>query len=387
MSRSVADCGLTADENERLAVLSALVDEHVIPFADEWDAAGAIPISVLDRFAAGGFCAPFAAPPGEQAPLSATAWGVMQEIVAMGSASLQSFLTVHGMVAAAVARWGSASLRASMLPALREGSVRASFAVTEDQAGSDIAAIECVAMPDGDGFVIDGRKRWVSFGLVADIYLIFARAPGGPGAFLVPAEAEGLERRPSQATSGFRAAMLADLTLRNCKVGSGSVVGRIGTGLSHVATVSLTWGRYAVAWSGMGVSRAALEELVAYANTRTQFGERLGERQLVRRLITDATCAFESARALCLQAGRSHDAHDPCALRDTMLAKYTSAKAAIRVTDTARRLHGAAGLCEHSAVQRWFRDAQVLEIIEGSGELLEDLIAVQELRASRRKAT
>jgi alkylation response protein AidB-like acyl-CoA dehydrogenase len=154
-----------------------------------------------------------------------------------------------------------------------------------------------------------------------------------------------------------------------------NLVGRAGFGLSHVAASALDYGRYSVAWGCVGLLRACLEASVRHAHERRQFGSLLKDHQLIRRMLTDMMTDARAARLLCLRAGNLKDAGDPSASVETLVAKYFAARAAMRAAGDAVQIHGAVGCSAESPVSRYFRDAKVMEIIEGSNEIQQLTIA------------
>ena len=366
---------LTASEAEQQASFEAFVAEEITPYAEDFEASASVPPELCRLLAERGYLASFVPEASGGKGHSMVVHGLLQAALARGSASVQSLSTVHGMVALAVLRWGSPALKERFLAPLARGDVLAAFALTEPEAGSDIQAIEATARADGDTFVLTGQKRWVSFGQIADLFLVFARAEEGPTAFLVPWDTEGLTIRPSPLTLGLRAAMIANLDLQGCRVPRENLIGRAGFGLSHVAASALDLGRYAVAWASLGVAEAAFAAAVEHASARRQRGVLLGDHQLVRRRIADASTLLDASRFLCLRAAFRRQAREPQALADTLSAKYFVSRAARQIADHAVQIHGAEGLSDEHPVQRYFRDARVMEIIEGSSEVLEVLIA------------
>ncbi len=366
---------LTPVEAEQQAAFQAFVAEEIAPYAEQFEASASVPPELCRRLAEEGYLASFVPERSGGRGLSMVAHGLLQAALARGSASVQSLSTVHGMVALAVLRWGSPALKERFVAPLARGDVLGAFALTEPNAGSDVQAIEATARADGDAFVITGQKRWVSFGQIADLFLVFARSEEGPTAFLVPWDTEGLTIQPSPLTLGLRAAMLADLDLQGCRVPRENLVGRAGFGLSHVAASALDLGRYAVAWASLGIAEAAFAASVKHASERRQRGVLLGDHQLVRRRLADSATLLDAARLLCLRAGLRREAREPEAISDTLTAKYFASRAARQIADHAVQIHGAEGLSDEHPVQRCFRDARVMEIIEGSSEVLELLIA------------
>ncbi|WP_306337114.1 acyl-CoA dehydrogenase family protein [Streptomyces sp. KL118A] len=394
----------TADELGRL----------LLPLADEIDAAKTVPEHVLAEIVRSGAMAAMVPAQYGGRPLSHRAYGELNRAVARTSASLQSLLTVHGMVCASLSRWGSETLRQRLLPRLASGELVGAFGLTEDGAGSDAQAVGTTAVLEeaseapeaalagagaaeggatgagaaGAGAAravwrLDGTKRWLSFGGLADCFLVFAKHGDRSVAFLVQRDDPGVTVVPSRPTSGFRSAMLADLHLDGCRVPADRMVGRPGFGVSQVAGSALSLGRLCVAYGSLGIAEACCDAMLGHTSSRKQFGGRLIDLQLVRGLVGDAVVDTEAARLLCEQAARAMDTQDDWLIQHVLTAKLAASRAADRASAAAAQLHGAAGLVEGSPVDRWVRDARVMQIIEGSTQLLQDLLAEESLQRFR----
>ncbi|MFJ2868429.1 acyl-CoA dehydrogenase family protein [Kitasatospora sp. NPDC087314] len=349
--------------------------EAVAPSANGWDRAERLPEEFLKDFADRGYLASAVPPEYGGAGLDAITFGLLNEELGRGCSSVRSLVTVHGMACQAVARWGTASQRADWLPKLASGEAIGAFALTEPGAGSDVKALATTARRIGDGFRLDGAKRWITFGQRADVYLLFARLDGLETAFLVPRDAPGLEVRPITGVLGTRASMLAELDLADCRVAGDALLARPGFGLSAVAAGALELGRYSVAWGCVGLSQACLDASLDHADRRETFGVRLRDHQLVQRMIADMATGTAAARLLCQQAGWLRQARSTESLYATWLAKYHSSVTAFRSASDAVQVHGAHGCGGGYPVQRYLRDAKVMEIIEGSTELQQTTIA------------
>jgi hypothetical protein len=225
---------------------------------------------------------------------------------------------------------------------------------------------------------LNGQKKWISFGQIADVFLIFAQCEGKPTAFLVERDTPGFSTKPISGMLGTRAAMLAELHLNDCRIPKANVVGREGFGFSHILPITLDFGRYSVAWGCVGIAQACFEASMRYAGERKQFGSYLKDYQLIRQMITDMITNIKAARLLCYQAGYYKDVGDPRTLTETLVAKYFASTMVTRVANNAVQIHGAQGCSSEYSVQRYLRDAKVMEIIEGSTQLLEVSIAQYE---------
>jgi glutaryl-CoA dehydrogenase (non-decarboxylating) len=353
----------------------AFVAERVAPHAASWDREARMPDEAIAELRRRGYLG--AHLPGKLGGggVDAVTYGLLTEEIGRGCSSLRSLLTVHDMVSEAVRRWGSPALRSEVLPRLARGELLAALALSEPNVGSDAASVETEARRDGDAYVLDGRKRWITFGMTADVFLVLARCGGQIAAFLVPAAVPGLAREPITGVVGTRAARLAELTFRQCRVGADRLVGRVGFGFSHVAATALDHGRYSVAWGAVGIAQACLDACLEYTATRRQFGKPLAGHQLVQRKLTEMIVNTRAARLLCLHAGYRRSLGAPDAATETLIAKYFASRAASRAANDAVQLHGANGLSQDYPVERYLRDAKVTEIIEGSTQIQQIAIA------------
>jgi hypothetical protein len=364
-----SDLRLTPEQRAFRDAVRAFVDSSVMPAAPRWDREQAIGVEVVEELRARGYFGVDIPAASGGLGLDAEALGLFAEELGRGCSSLRSLLTVHGMVAHAVGRWGSKELRARLLPELAAGRALGALAFTEAEAGSDLQRVEAQARSDGGGFVLSGKKRWITFGQLATIFLVLARAPGGLVALLVPRDLAGVNTKPIRDILGLRASMLAEIEFQDCIVPRENLVGREGFGLSHVGSAALDHGRFTVACGCVGMAQASLEASVRYAGGRTQFGVKIRDHQLVRRMITEMATDTRAARLLCRHAGALRAARHPSAIAETSIAKYFASRAAMRIAADAVQIHGANGVVGDFPVERHFRDAKIMEIIEGSSEM------------------
>jgi glutaryl-CoA dehydrogenase (non-decarboxylating) len=353
----------------------AFVGEHVAPHAAGWDREARMPDGAICELRRRGYLGAHLPRELGGAGVDAVTYGLLTEEIGKGCSSLRSLLTVHDMVSAAVLRWGSSALKAEVMPRLARAELLAALALSEPNVGSDAASVETEAERDGDAYVLSGRKRWITFGMTADVFLVLARCGGQLAAFLVPAAAPGLAREPLSGVVGTRAARLAELTLNRCRIGADRLVGRVGFGFSHVVATALDHGRYSVAWGALGIAQACLDACLDYTATRRQFGKPLAGHQLVQRKLTEMIVNTRAARLLCLHAGYRRSLGAPDAATETLIAKYFASRAAVRAANDAVQLHGANGLSQDYPVERYLRDAKVTEIIEGSTQIQQIAIA------------
>jgi len=282
---------------------------------------------------------------------------------------------VHSMVALAISRWGREEKKSQWLEKLGQGKAIGAFALTEPEAGSDARQIMTQAVASGDDFLLTGHKKWITFAQMADLFLVFAKSVRGPCAFLLERNTPGLVISPMHGMLGTRASMMAELRLEECRVPKQNMIGAAGFGLSHVASSALDCGRYSVAWGSVGIAQACLEACVRYAGRRKQFGALLRDHQLVQRMIAQMVVEVKAARLLCHHAGQLKDAGDPASMIETSIAKYFACTTAAKIARDAVQIHGANGCSSEYPVERFYRDAKIMEIIEGSNEIQEITIA------------
>jgi alkylation response protein AidB-like acyl-CoA dehydrogenase len=294
--------------------------------------------------------------------------------------SVRALLTVHQMVGWAIDRWGSAEQRSCWLPHLATGEVRGAFCLTEPGGGAAMARVASTARRETDGWVLDGHKMWITGGLTADLLLVFARTENGVLPFLVPTGSEGISRTPITGMLGGRAGMLAGIDLSAVKVGQDSVLGPQGFAEGAVMTHALDLGRYTVAWGCVGMIQACLDACAEHANRRLPSGRTLGRNQLIGAKIADMVGALRASRLLCEDAGRLKDRGDQETILATWVAKYFASRAAVGVSTDAVQIMGAQGCGPDSLTARFYRDAKVMEIIEGSNEIQQLTISAHLLR-------
>ncbi|MFE6858374.1 acyl-CoA dehydrogenase family protein [Nocardia sp. NPDC057668] len=294
--------------------------------------------------------------------------------------SLRSLFTVQTMVAATVDRWGTPAQRETWLPALTAGDAIAGLAATELGAGSDLSGVRTTFTGDGELLRVSGRKLWVTFGAVADVLLVLGNAPDGPVAALVRTDQPGVTVEPVADQLGLRGARVAHIDLADVAVPADHLLARPGFGRSHVIGTALDHGRFTIAWGCLGMAEACLADASAHARERTQGATRLADHQAVRAMLGRSWVDIEGARALCERAADQRRTREPAALLSTIAAKYAAAAAAATVSERTVQILGAAGCAPDARAGRFFRDAKIMQIIEGAREIAEQDIGEFVLR-------
>lgn len=304
---------------------------------------------------------------------------VYEEIGRVDS-SVRGFMAVQiGLVALGILDYGDETQKRTWLPRLASGDAMGCYALTEENAGSDVASMETTAEEDGDGFRLNGRKIWITNGNVADVAVVFATVDRGKRhrgitAFLVPADTEGLQRSAMPGRElGHRASDHAILEFRDCRVPRSAVLGDVGSGFA-VAMGALDHGRLGVAAGAVGILQGCLDACLDFVGKRRQFGRRLGDFEMVQAEIAEMHADLWAARFLTYWAAAIQDRGGKATLA-TSTAKLFAVNAAVKAANQAVLLHGGRGYSSEYPVERFLRDAKGLEIYEGTAHIQRIIIA------------
>jgi glutaryl-CoA dehydrogenase (non-decarboxylating) len=366
---------LTPQQQEIKSEFRAFVDQEIIPCANRYDREEHTPPELIKKLAQKGYLGAALPKDNGGREMDAITYGILNEEIGRGCSSLRSLLTVHNMVSQALLKWGNNSQKEYWLSQLASGETIAAFALSEPNVGSDAKSIETTATNSGNSYVLNGQKKWITYGQIADVFLVFAQWEGKPSAFLVEKDSPGLSVVPIYGMLGIRASMLAELHFNNCLIPQENLVCRQGFGFSHVASSALDAGRYSVGWGSVGIAQACLEACIQYTSERKQFDLYLKDHQLIRQMISEAIANIKAARLLCYQAGYLKDTGDPKSIVETSIAKYFASTMATKVANDAVQIHGGNGCSSEYSVQRYLRDAKIMEIIEGSTQIQQITIA------------
>ncbi|SEP89893.1 acyl-CoA dehydrogenase family protein [Lentzea albida] len=280
-------------------------------------------------------------------------------------------LSVHVMSCYGLATFGTREQQDRWLPEMLEGELLGGYALSEVQAGSDPAAMSTRAVRQGTDYVVNGTKAWITHAGAADFYTLMARtspdAGRGISCFLAPGEADGLTAATPERKMGLTGSITAQLAFDDVRFGADRLIGNEGDGLK-IALSALDSGRLGIAACAVGLAQAALDEAVAYAKTRTQFGRPIIEFQGLEFLLADMAAAVESARATYISAARRRDRGLPFR-QQASIAKLVATDAAMKVTTDAVQVLGGAGYTRDFPVERYMREAKVLQIFEGTNQI------------------
>jgi methoxymalonate biosynthesis protein len=354
--------------------LATTVTELVGDRAYGWDRAGLLPDDLLPTMSGRGLlCAQVAREHGGLG-LSSEDNGVFTAHVGSLCSSLRSVMTSQGMAAWTVQRLGSHEQQTAYLPQLVGGAL-AAVGFSEPGAGSDLSAMSTAIRTDGDSVVVDGAKVWVTAAHYADHLVIFGRYHDGGAAVVVPVDAPGVAVERVSDPLGCRAAGHANIRLTSVRLPADSLLGGAGLPLPLLATAALAYGRMSVAWGCVGILQACLAAASGHAKSRQQFGKPLGEHQLIGRHLAELLVSEQVARRICEYASRCWDAGSPDLVTATVLAKHVSAGQAAKGAASAVQVLASAGADNSHVVARAYRDAKLMEIIEGSNELCQLMLA------------
>jgi alkylation response protein AidB-like acyl-CoA dehydrogenase len=366
---------LTDVQKTRQREFREFVARHVEPAAADWDRAQKIPDAIVALLAGAGYL-------GSILPLKfggqgwdTVTFGLLNEALGRGSCALTDLLTVQAMVSMTVLKWGRDDQKSRWLPPLACGQMIGAFAMTEPGGGSDLQSLQTRFTESADGaYRLNGQKTWISYGRTAGVFLVVGHAGPLSMACLLPRESPGVTVEPITGLLGFRAAGLARVTFADVEIPAANVLGKPGVALAYLVPIGLQYGRISTACSALGLLRGCFEEAACRAATRKVGAANVGDFGMIRSMLARMGTDLEAAGLLCLSACQATDDHASEAFTKALMAKYFSSRAAVRAAADAVQIWGAAGCHEDAPVSRFYRDSKVLEIIEGTTQIHEDLL-------------
>ncbi|MDJ0960173.1 MAG: acyl-CoA dehydrogenase family protein [Acidimicrobiia bacterium] len=368
--------------------VSRFVREQLVPLEEQVDAEDQIPQSVLDEMARLGLYGMTI--PEEYGGFGLTAEEEMHVAIALGWAApaFRSLIgTNNGIGSQGIVIDGTEAQKQEWLPRLARGEVVGSFALTEPDSGSDAASLRTLAVADGDGFVLNGTKRYITNAPSAGLFTVMARTeadvPGARGisAFLVPGDTPGLEVGSAESKLGQHGSHVADVVLRDVRLPADAIIGgpdRRGQGFRTAMKV-LDRGRLHIAAVCVGVAERLLAEALDFATGRVQFGVPIADHQLIQAMLADSRTESYAARSMVVDAARRRDAGEDVTM-DASSCKLFASEMVGRVADRAVQIHGGAGYITDYAVARLYRDVRLFRLYEGTSEIQRLIIAREMLR-------
>ncbi len=301
---------------------------------------------------------------------------VVNEGVAYGMLAVATALSVHSLATSCISEFGSETQQDRWLPEMADGRPVGAFALSEPHAGSNPAEMSTRAKPDGDEYVIDGEKQWITNGERAGVYILFAKTdrddPSTVTQFLVPGDVDGLIVGEKEDKLGLRASDTTSLTFDGVRIPAENRLTEEGAGLSAAFHI-LTGGRIAIAAQSVGLAQCALDEALAYSQERDQFGGPIADIQAIRHKLAEMATRVKAARLLTRDAARKRAAGG--AALEASMAKYFASETAMFTTNEAVQIHGGYGYVTEGEVERLYRDAKITEIYEGTTEIQKQVIA------------
>ena len=371
--------GFTESQSAVKEEVRSFTREHVAPFADEFDLKQKISDELIRRIGRLKYLGAILPKDYRGLNWDMVSYGILNEEIGKGCSSVRSLFTVHGMCSYAIMRWGTDYQKEKWLPKLATGELIGAFALSEPDVGSDAKSIRTQAKVQGDDYVLNGKKKWITFGQIADLFLVIAQINEKPIALIVENYRPGFSQEPITDLLGTRGSMLSTIFFKNCRIPGENLIGGPGFGFSAVALSALDIGRFSVACGSVGIAQACCDASVLYANERKQFGTTISGNQLIRRLLADMDTKTRAARLLCFNAAYMIDSNSQKASKEIMRAKYFAGKIANDVARDAVQIHGANGCSREYPVERYFRDAKIMEIIEGANQMLQIVLGKESL--------
>ena len=374
---------LSEGEKAVQSMAREFAENEVLPRAAEIDRKGKFPLDIAKRMAELKlFGLPFPEKYGGS-NASLLSYVVMVEELSRASASIGCLSAVGLISIFPILYAGSEEQKEKYLGPLCEGSRLGAFALTEPTAGSDPLSIETIAVRDGDEYVLNGRKAYITNTAVADVYVVFAytdksKKSAGMSAFIVEKGAKGFSFANIEDLLGMRGCIVGDLVFKDCQVPAENRLGSEGDGLK-IALATLDRDRIAMGCVGVGIAQACLEASRKYAQERKQFSQPIANFQAVQFMLADMAMEIEAARLLTYKAAYRADKGDKFT-KEAAMAKLYASEVAQRAATSAVQIHGGYGCTKKCPVERYFRDAKVLSIVVGTSEIQRMIIAREELK-------
>ncbi len=348
------------------------------PHSAEWDETEVFPVEAMRKAAALGFAAIYVDPEMGGAGLSRLDAAIIFEALAYGDVSTAAFLSIHNMASWMIDRFGGDELRRKYVPRLASMELIASYCLTEPGSGSDAAALRTTARRDGDDYVLDGAKAFISGAGVSDLYVVMVRTgedgPRGVSALVVEKDTRGLSFGAPERKMGWKSQPTAIVNFDQARVPATNRIGAEGDGF-RFAMAGLDGGRLNIAACSLGGAGLALDAAKAHLETRRQFGRPLKEFQALQFRLADMATELEAARLMVRRGAAALDAASPDATRLCAMAKRFATDAGFEVANQALQLHGGYGYLKDYPLERIVRDLRVHQILEGTNEIMRVIIA------------
>ena len=372
------DFELSDEQREFQQAARAFAEGELAPHAAHWDAESIFPVETIAKAGEMGFCGLYTPQRWGGLGLSRQDAAIVFEELAGGCTSTTAYLTIHNMATWMLSRWGQEALCDEWVPALAAGQKLASYCLTEPQSGSDAASLRTKAVKNGDFYVLDGTKAFISGAGQTDMLIVMARTGGegaaGISAFAVPANLPGIVYGKKEEKMGWNSQPTRIISFDQVKVPVGNLLGAEGEGFA-IAMKGIDGGRINIAVCSVGTAQAALTRAQAYMKERTQFGRELAQFQALQFKLADMLTELVAARQMVRLAAWKLDHESPDATAYCAMAKRFATDVGFNVANDALQLHGGYGYIREYPLERHVRDTRVHQILEGTNEIMRLIVA------------
>jgi hypothetical protein len=372
------DFELNEDQRAIEDVARRFARERLAPFAAEWDEKEIFPVDTLREAAALGFAGIYVKADVGGSEMSRLDAAIIMEELSAGCTSTAAFISIHNMASWMIDRYGSEEQRKRFLPKMTTMEKIASYCLTEPGAGSDAASLKTKAAKDGDHYVLNGAKAFISGAGVSDVYVCMVRTgedgPKGVSCLVVEKGTPGLSFGKKERKMGWNSQPTAQVIFEDCRVPVANRIGMEGEGF-RIAMSGLDGGRINIGACSVGTARAALDEAMAYAKDRKQFGRAIGDFQASQFKLADMATELEASRLMIRSAAAALDRRDARATMLCAMAKRFATDTGFKIANDALQLHGGYGYLKDFPAERHVRDLRVHQILEGTNEIMRVIVA------------
>ena len=377
------DFALNDDQRAIQDAARQFAEAELAPHSAEWDETKHFPVDVMRLAAEMGFCGIYTAEEHGGMALGRVEAALIFEELSRGDVSTAAFISIHNMATWMIDKFGSDDLRGRYVPRLTTMELIASYCLTEPGSGSDAAGLRTTAKRDGDHWVLNGSKAFISGAGTSDVYVVMARTgadgPKGISTFVVEKDTPGLSFGAQEKKMGWNSQPTAVVSFDDCRVPAANLLGKEGDGFRY-AMMGLDGGRLNIAACSLGGARLALETAQAYVTTRKQFGKALNEFQNTQFKLADMATQLEAARLMVLRGAWAIDTGHPEKTKWCAMAKRLATDACFQIADEALQLHGGYGYLKDYPLERIVRDLRVHRILEGTNEIMRVITAREMMR-------
>jgi len=380
ISQTATAFALDADQIAMREMAKSFADDNFAPNALAWDEAKHFPVAEMRKAAELGMGGVFVSQEFGGSELSRLTGTLIFEALATGCPTVSAYMSIHNMTAWLIDAYGNDEQRKRFLPRLCTMELLASYCLTEPGAGSDAAALTTRAQRDGELYVLNGQKQFISGAGAGDVYLVMARTGGdgaaGISALIVPGDTPGISIGANERKMGWNAQPTRAVVFENARVPLANRLGEEGQGF-RIAMSGLEGGRLNIAACSLGGAQCALDKTLAYMKERKAFGKRLDEFQALQFRLADMATALEASRSLLWRAAAAFDRKDPNFTQLSAMAKRFVTDACFDVANQALQLHGGYGYLSEYGIEKIVRDLRVHQILEGTNEIMRLIVARQ----------